>query len=78
MKLQHLYSLFLIVTMAGPLYGVDIEKVAISPQYPTGFRYTRKQLDANRQSRWKDAMYYLPFNTEDNFKMNNFVPNEVW
>ncbi len=66
------------VTMAGPLYGVDIEKVAVSAQYPTGFRYTRRQLDANRQSRWKDAMYYLPFNTEDNFKMNNFVPNEVW
>ena len=66
------------VTMAGPLFGVDIEKVAVSAQYPTGFRYTRRPLDANRQSRWKDAMYYLPFNTEDNFKMNNFVPNEVW
>lgn len=66
------------VTMAGPLMGVDIEKVPVSPQYPTGYKYTRVQLEALRQSRWKDAMYYLPFNTEDNFKMRNFVPNEVW
>lgn len=65
-------------TMSGPLMGVDIEKVAKSAQYPTGFRYARYPLSSDRQSRWKDAMYYLPFNTEDNYKMKNFVPNEVW
>jgi hypothetical protein len=65
-------------TMAGPLMGVDIEKVAVSDEYPTGYKYTRLPLPADRQSTWKDAMYYLPFNTEDNFKMQNFVPNVVW
>jgi hypothetical protein len=63
---------------AGPIIGLQIEKVATSPQYPTGYKYTRYPLEALRQSLWKDAMYYLPFNPEDNFKMKNFVPNEVW
>jgi hypothetical protein len=63
---------------AGPIMGVQIEKVAKSDVYPTGFKYTRYPLEALRQSSWKDAMYYLPFNPEDNFKMKNFVPNEVW
>ena len=63
---------------AGPIIGLQIEKVATSPQYPTGYKYTRYSLEALRQSLWKDAMYYLPFNPEDNFKMKNFVPNEVW
>lgn len=63
---------------AGPIMGVQIEKVAKSAEYPTGFKYTRYPLEPLRQSSWKDAMYYLPFNPEDNFKMKNFVPNEVW
>lgn len=66
------------VAMAGPLMGMVVEKVTTSPTYPTGFRYTRAPLSADRQSAWKDAMYYLPFNTSDNYKMKNFVPNEVW
>jgi len=66
------------VSMSGPLMGVDIEKVAVTAEYPTGFRYSRYPISADRQSRWKDAMYYLPFNTEDNYKMKNFVPNVVW
>ncbi len=66
------------VAYAGPLMGVDIEKVAVSPSYPTGFKYTRYALSADRQSNWKEAMYYLPFNTEDTYKMKNFVTNEVW
>lgn len=63
---------------AGPIIGLQIEKVAKTAEYPTGYKYTRYQLEALRQSLWKDAMYYLPFNPEDNFKMKNFVPNEVW
>jgi hypothetical protein len=63
---------------AGPIMGVDIEKVPVSSTYPTGFKYTRVPLEALRQPRWNDAMYYLPFNTEDNFKMKNFIPNVVW
>lgn len=63
---------------AGPIMGVDIEKVGVSAEYPTGFKYTRQPLEALRQTAWKDAMYYLPFNTQDNFKMRGFMPNEVW
>lgn len=66
------------VAYAGPLMGVDIEKVPVSATYPTGFKYTRVPLSADRQSNWKNAMYYLPFNTEDTYKMKNFVSNEVW
>ncbi|NJO68707.1 MAG: RagB/SusD family nutrient uptake outer membrane protein [Bacteroidetes bacterium] len=63
---------------AGPIYGMSIEKVPVSASYPTGFKYTRALLGAERQTQWKEAMYYFPFNTEDNYKMKNFVPNEVW
>lgn len=66
------------VCYAGPLMGVTIEKVPVSATYPTGFKYDRYPLSSDRQSNWKDAMYYLPFNTEDMYKMKNFVPNEVW
>ncbi len=64
--------------MGGTLYRVDIEKVPVSTTYPTGYKYTRMPLSSDRQTRWKDAMYYLPFNTEDMYKMKKFVPNEVW
>jgi len=64
--------------MSGTLYSVDIEKVPVSKTYPTGFKYTRLPMSADRQVRWKDAMYYFPFNTEDMYKMKNFVSNEVW
>lgn len=63
---------------AGPLMGVDIEKVPVSTSYPTGYKYTRYALSSDRQSNWKEAMYYLPFNTEDTYKMKKFVSNEVW
>ena len=66
------------VCYAGPLMGVDIEKVPPTTTYPTGFKYTRYALSADRQSNWKEAMYYLPFNTEDTYKMKKFVSNEVW
>jgi len=64
--------------MGGTVMRVDIEKVPVSAAYPTGYRYTRLPLSADRQVRWKDAMYYFPFNTEDMYKMKNFVSNEVW
>lgn len=63
---------------AGPVYGMEIEKVPVSATYPTGFMYKRYPLSADRQPAWKEPMYYMPFNTEDNFKMRNFVPNVVW
>jgi len=63
------------------LYGMDIEKLPAgydATQFPIGFRHTRRALSADRQPKWIEPMYYLPFNTEDNFKMKNFVPNVVW
>jgi hypothetical protein len=63
---------------AGPIMGVDVEKVPVTAEYPTGFKYTRIALEALRQTAWKDEMYYLPFNQQDNFKMRGFVPNGVW
>jgi hypothetical protein len=66
------------ITMAGPLMGNIPEKVPVSSTYPTGYKYTRKPLSADRQSRWFDAKYYLPFMSEDYFKMKNFDPGQVW
>jgi len=60
------------------LYGMVAEKVAVSPTYPTGYKYVRSALGSDRQPAWKPAMYYLPFNTADNFKMRKFEPNPVW
>lgn len=63
---------------AGPLMGVEIEKVAAAGTYPQMFVTRRVPLTSDRQIKWKEVMYYLPFNTEDNFKMRKFVPNPVW
>ena len=66
--------------MAGPLYGLDIEKVPKSKIYPTGFKYIREPLPENRQSRWYDYMYYFPLNTNDYYKLKNFDTslNPAW
>lgn len=66
------------VVMTGPLMAMDVEKVTVSPTYPKGYKYTRIPLSSDRQTRWKEGMYYLPFNTSDNYKMKHFVPNIVW
>jgi hypothetical protein len=64
--------------MASTLYGMVAEKVAVSADYPTGFKYVRAPLSADRQPVWKPQMYYLPFNNADALKMSKFVPNPVW
>lgn len=64
--------------MSQVLYGMDIEKVPVSPTYPKGFKYMRVPLPAGRQPIWKDEMYTFPFTTEDNNKMRVFTPNPVW
>jgi hypothetical protein len=66
------------VTMAGPLMGNVPEKVPVSPTYPTGYKYTRLPLSDDRQSRWFDAKYYLPFTSADYYKMRSFDPGQVW
>lgn len=66
--------------MSQPLSGVHAEKVTVSTTYPTGFKYTRYELPAERQPRWKDAMYFIPFDTDDYYKMKNFDTslNPAW
>lgn len=66
--------------MSGKLYGMDVEKVEKSTQYPTGFKYTRQPLPDARQVSWHDAMYYFPFDTDDYYKMKNFDTslNPIW
>jgi len=62
----------------GTLYGMIPEKVSVSAQYPTGYKYVREPLSADRQPAWKPQMYYLPFNNADALKMTQFVANPVW
>lgn len=66
--------------MSTPLYGMDIEKVKKSAEYPTGFKYTRQPLEEGRQVKWHEAMYYFPFDTKDYYKLKNFDTslNPVW
>ncbi len=65
-------------SQSSTLIGMIAEKVTVSPTYPTGFKYVRAPLSADRQPVWKPQMYYLPFNNSDALKMKNFVPNPVW
>jgi starch-binding outer membrane protein, SusD/RagB family len=66
------------VTMAGPLMGNLAEKVPVDATYPTGYKYTRLPLSDDRQCRWYDAKYYLPFKSSDYYKMKNFDPGQPW
>ncbi len=66
------------VTMAGPLIGNVPDLVPVSPAYPTGYKYTRVPLTDDRQTRWYDAKYYLPFTSADYYKMKKFDPGQVW
>ncbi len=69
------------IGMTSTLMGMDIEKLAAGydkNMYPTGYRYNVLPLSSDRQTVWKDAMYYFCFETEDVQKMKNFEPNEVW
>ena len=65
-------------SQSSTLIGMIAEKVTVSPTYPTGYKYVRAPLSADRQPVWKPQMYYLPFNNSDALKMKNFVPNPVW
>jgi hypothetical protein len=68
--------------MAGTLYGIQAVKLSTASQdpvlYPTGFRYTRVPLDADRQTAWVDGMEYIPFIKSELVKMKNYVPNKAW
>jgi hypothetical protein len=66
------------VVYQSTLYGMVIEKVPVSSTYPTGFKYSRAPIPADRQMVWREAMYYLPFASSDYNKMKNFVTGDKW
>lgn len=65
-------------TMTQTLYGMYVEKVPVSEQYPLGRKFERRPLPENRQSTWKDCMYYFPFPDSEAYKLRNFVNNDPW
>jgi hypothetical protein len=64
--------------MSSKLIAIIPQKVAVSATYPTGFKYERTELPADRQPAWEEGMYYLPFLNSDALKMKDFVSNPVW
>lgn len=63
------------------LIGLRAVKLSAGPsaEYPTGFRYERFNLPANRQIAWKnDGMYYMQFQESDLRKMKNYTRKEQW
>lgn len=66
--------------MNEPSRRMDIEKVPVSDEYPTGYKYDDSgELPLTRQVKWtSDAMYYFPFPIAEENKMQNFKPNQRW
>lgn len=60
------------------LYGIVVEKVTATSEYPTGFKYSRAPLVQNRQIAWHEGMYYLPFADKDYKMMKNYVFGPIW
>lgn len=60
------------------LYGMVVEKVPVTTEYPTGYKYSRAPLVANRQIAWHEGMYYLPFADKDYKMMKNFEFGPKW
>lgn len=65
-------------TMSETLYGMYVEKCLPSSEYPLGRKFVRKPIPSNRQCRWRDYMYYLPFPDDQANTMINFVNNPKW
>lgn len=65
-------------SMSQTLYGMYVTKVPVSVEYPAGRKYERRAIPQNRQSIWKDCMYYIPFPDKEAYKMKNFVNNQAW
>ncbi len=63
--------------MSGTLYGMYVESVTKSTEYPIGRKFEVRPLPNNRQCVWKDYMYYLPFPDTEAYKLKNFV-NWTW
>lgn len=60
------------------LFGILVERVPVSPEYPTGYKYTRVPLPATRQVAWREAMYYMPFLDRDYKLMQTIANDQIW
>lgn len=65
-------------TMKQTLYGMYVEKVPVSAEYPTGKKFERRAIPSNRQQTWKDCMYFVPFPDAEANKMKIFKNNAAW
>jgi hypothetical protein len=66
--------------MSGTLYGIRAVRLKTpdTANYPTGFRYQRVALGADRQTAWVNGMDYIPFPKNELVKMKNYIPNTSW
>ena len=63
--------------MSKTLYGMYVESIKKSDEYPLGRKFEVRAIPNNRQCVWKDYMYYLPFPDSEAYKLKNFV-NWTW
>ncbi len=63
--------------MSKTLYGMYVESISKSDEYPLGRKFEVRAIPNNRQCVWKDYMYYLPFPDSEAYKLKNFV-NWTW
>lgn len=69
------------MTKSNVLYGIDVEKVPVSGDYPTGYKYTRVPLGPTQQfGNWNDQRYYWPFTLTMYYQFKNFQTswNPYW
>ena len=63
--------------MSKTLYGMYVESIKKSDEYPIGRKFEVRPIPNNRQCVWKDYMYYIPFPDSEAYKLKNFV-NWTW
>lgn len=63
--------------MSRTLYGMYVESVTKSDEYPIGRKFEVRAIPDNRQCVWRDYMYYIPFPDSEAYKLKNFV-NWTW
>ncbi len=64
--------------MKQTLYGMYIESCPVSAEHPVGRNFIRTPLSADRQSTWKDEMYYFYLPAEEANKFSVFENNPSW